>query len=443
MSSAGKCLIVTILVLCLVSTSFSQEKLTLTLRESIELALTNNPTYLAAEEKMEGARAGIREAVAGFFPTLSASGLRTLKEKIMVLEFPSFIPGEPPQRVELDFTRDYQATFSLSVPIFVGGQLRSGYQQAKFNYLSTEESKRQTEQMTVFNTKIAFYGYLLAQEFVLVAEEAVTVAEKHLKNVQTMYEVGMASKFDLLRSEVQLANLKPQLIRAKNSMKVAELSLKTVMGVDLAQPIEVKGELTYRPFDPDLEQALAQAVQNRPEVQQLDYQKMMAAELLKMSRGSRYPTVAITGAFNVWADEFNFKESTWQSYYAVNLAVSVPFFRGFASSAQIAQSKAMIREIELGKKGLEDMIRFEVRQAVLNLEDAKESLLSQEKNVEQALESLRIAELNFQEGLATTLDVSSAQAALSQAKTNYSQALFDYVVSIAELERAMGVSSMN
>ena len=142
------------------------------------------------------------------------------------------------------------------------------------------------------------------------------------------------------------------------------------------------------------------------------------------------------------ADNYNLKEYTWQSYYAVNLAVSVPLFRGFASSAQIAQSKSMIREIELGKKGLEDMIRFEVRQAVLNLEDAKESLLSQEKNVEQAMESLRIAELNFAEGLVTTLDVSSAQAALSQAKTNYSQALFDYVVSLAELDKAMGVGSM-
>jgi outer membrane protein TolC len=99
----------------------------------------------------------------------------------------------------------------------------------------------------------------------------------------------------------------------------------------------------------------------------------------------------------------------------------------------------MIREMELTKKGLEETIRFEVRQAILNLSEARESLLSQEKNVEQAQESLRIAELNFSEGLATTLDVSSAQAALTQAKTNYSQALYDYVVSLAELDKAMGM----
>jgi outer membrane protein TolC len=100
----------------------------------------------------------------------------------------------------------------------------------------------------------------------------------------------------------------------------------------------------------------------------------------------------------------------------------------------------MIRELELSKKGLVDMVRFEIRQATLKLNEAKESLLSQEKNVEQAQESLRIAELNYAEGMITVLDVSQAQVALSQAKTNYSQALFDYVISLAQLEKARGDS---
>jgi outer membrane protein TolC len=99
----------------------------------------------------------------------------------------------------------------------------------------------------------------------------------------------------------------------------------------------------------------------------------------------------------------------------------------------------MIKELGFTQKGLIDIIKFEVRKAILRLQEAKESLLSQEKNVEQAQESLRIAELNFSEGLATTLDISSAQAALSQAKTNYSQALYDYVMSLAELNKAMGI----
>jgi len=269
------------------------------------------------------------------------------------------------------------------------------------------------------------------------------VAEKHYKRVKNLYEVGMASKFDLLRSEVQVANLKPQLIRARNNLKVAELGLKTILGLDLSQPIEIKGELKYQPIEPDLEACLAKALKNRPELLQLQYQKQIAGEMVKMIRASNLPSLAVAGTYNIWADKFNFKEKNWQSYYGVNLVLTVPLFNGFATSARIAQSKAAIRELKLNRKGLEETIRFEVRRAILNLKEAKESLLSQEKNVEQAQESLRIAELNYSEGLATTLDVSSAQAALSQAKINYSQALYDYVVASAQLEKAIATDIIN
>ncbi len=443
MKKTRKLLLCATLILTASLFTFSQEKMTLTLIESIQLALSQNPSHLASEERVEGAKSMIKEAAAGFFPSLNATGLRSLKEKIFTLEFPSFIPGEPPEEVEFDFTRDNQFSFSLSVPIYSGGRLVSGYKQAKYNHLSSEESLRQSESMTVFNTKKTFYGVLLAQEFIKVSEEAVSVAEKHLRNVKILYEVGMASKFDLLRSEVQLANLKPQLIRAKNSLKVAELSLKILLGLDLAQPLEIQGDLTYEPFDPNLEESLTSALIKRPEIQKLKYQKMMAGEMLKISKASKYPTVAIQGAYNVWADRLTFKEEDWQSYYSVNLALSVPIFTGFMAAAQIEQSKSIIKELEFSKKALENMILFEVRQAVLKLSEARESLISQEKNVEQAVESLRIAELNFSEGLATTLDVSSVQAALTQAKTNYSQALYDFVMSRAELDKAVGVGFKN
>jgi outer membrane protein len=83
-------------------------------------------------------------------------------------------------------------------------------------------------------------------------------------------------------------------------------------------------------------------------------------------------------------------------------------------------------------------VKFEVQESILAIRQARESLLSQEKNVEQAREAVRIAELNYAEGLATTLDVSSVQAALSQAKTNQIQALYDYAVALAQLEKSVG-----
>lgn len=443
MKKTGKIFLIIWLLFSVGKFSFSQEEMTLTLEDSIHLALSQNPYHLAAVERVKAAKSKIREAAAGFLPSLNAQGLTTLDEKLFELEFPSFIPGEPPQKVSVDFTRDYQFSMSFSLPLFTSGRLVSGYKQAKYNFQSTEEALRQSKHVTVFNTKRAFYGYLLAEEFVKVAEEAVEVTEKHFKNVNSLYKVGIASKFDLLRSEVQVANLKPQLIKARNNLKIAELSLKTLLGLDLSKSVKIKGDLAYEAFEPDLEACLTRALLNRPEISQLRYQKQMAGEALKLARAVNLPTLALAGTYNFWADKLNFRKDIWQSYYAVNLVLTVPLFNGFTTSARVAQSKAMIKEIELIRKGLRDVVKFEVRQAILRIKEAKESLLSQEKNVEQAQESLRIAELNFSEGLATTLDVSSVQAALSQAKTNYSQALYDYVISLAELDKAMGVGWNN
>ncbi|TET24890.1 MAG: TolC family protein [Candidatus Aminicenantes bacterium] len=443
MKKTGKIFLIIWLLFSVGRFSFSQEEMTLTLEDSIHLALSQNPYHLAAGERVKAAKSKIREAAAGFLPSLNAQGLTTLDEKLFELEFPSFIPGEPPQKVSVDFTRDYQFSMSFSLPLFTSGRLVSGYKQARYNLQSTEEALRQSKHVTVFNTKRAFYGYLLSEEFVKVAEEAVEVTEKHFKNVKSLYKVGIASKFDLLRSEVQVANLKPQLIKARNNLKIAELSLKTLLGLDLSKSVKIKGDLAYEAFEPDLEACLTRALLNRPEISQLRYQKQMAGEALKLARAVNLPTLALAGTYNFWADKLNFRKDIWQSYYAVNLVLTVPLFNGFTTSARVAQSKAMIKEVELNQKGLRDMVKFEVRKAILRIKEAKESLLSQEKNVEQAQESLRIAELNFSEGLATTLDVSSVQAALSQAKTNYSQALYDYVISLAELDRAMGVGWNN
>ncbi len=439
MKKAAKTLIIVSFILYTGSLGFSQEILKLTLEKSVELALKQNPQHLATGKRVDAARSGVREAVSAFFPSLNGQGQRTLNEKVMELEFPSMVPGEPPQRVEIDFTRDYQFTFALSMPLYTGGQLVSGYKQADYNLKSTKQELMQSRQSTVFNTKQAFFGILLAEHFVEVAQGSVKDAEDFYENVKIQHEVGMASQFDLLRSEVRLANLQPQLIKAKNNLEIAKLNLKTILGLDLSSEIETEGRLEYIPSEIDLEECITKALSNRPELKQLSFQKRIAGEGLKMARASGLPSVAISGQYNYWADQFNFKEDTWQNYYSLNLVLSIPVFNGLSSSAKAAKSKAVIKELELTQEGLIEMLKFEVMQAVLKIKEAEQSLLSQEKNVEQAQESLRIAELNYNEGLVTILDVQQAQTALAQAKTNYSQALYDYSVARAELDKATGV----
>lgn len=430
------------LIFILGTNLYSEEKLILTLEKSINTALEQNPYHLASGERVSAAESKVRESAAAFFPSLNSQGYATLSEKLFTLEFPSMIPGEPPQKFELDFTRDYQISLALSIPIFTGGRLISGYRSAQYNLQSAQEGVRQSRHTTIFNTKRLFYGCLLAKEFVKVAEDAVDLAEKLHNNIRSQYEVGMASKFDLLRSEVQVANLRPQLIQARNNLNIMFLSLKNLLGIDQETEIEIQGQLEYRDFSPELEKNLILATQKRPEINQIYFQKKMAVEMLKTIRASRLPSIAISGTYNFWSDRLNFNKDFWQDYYTVNLVFSFPIFNGLSISAQEAQAQATIKELNLTTQGLEDSIEFEVRQSILKINEAKQSLLSQEKNVEQAEESLRIANLSFDEGMVTILDVNQAQNALIQAKTNYSQALYDYMVAVAELNKAVGLEKI-
>jgi outer membrane protein len=418
----------------------AQEKIALTLEKCIDLALAQNPYYLASQERTDAAQARVRQAAAQFFPSVSVQGLQNLDEKVFVLEFPSFIPGGRPTRMAIDFTKDYQFALNFTLPLFTGGRLTSAYRSAKLGYMSSQESARQTTNETVLNVKRGYYNYLLAKQLVGVTEEALGLAEKTLENVKNMFDAGMSSRLDLLRVEVRVANLKPPVIQARNNVAVAELSLKTLLGLDVAQPVEIVGEMTYSPVVVNLEESMVQALQNRPELSQIQYQKDIAGEMIKIARADLLPTLAVSGAYNTWADRFIFTKNTWQNFYSFNLVLNVPLFNGLQTPAKVAESKAMIREIEFVEKGLVNNIKFEVQSAYLTMINAQEALLSQEKNIDAAQESVRVAELNYSEGLITITDLGAAQVALSDARINYLRAIYEYDVSLAQLEKAIGLS---
>jgi len=188
--------------------------------------------------------------------------------------------------------------------------------------------------------------------------------------------------------------------------------------MDISIPIEIQGNLSYEPIEPDMEKSIGLAIQNRPEILQLEYQKRIAEEMWKMARAERLPNLAVSGSFNFWADRLAITGDTWQDYYTVNLVLTLPIFNGFGPAARQAQAKSAVKEIELTLKGLKDGVKFEVSQAE---------------------ESLRIANLNYTEGMITLLDVSAAQSALNQARVNYSQAVYDFFVAVADFERSLGV----
>lgn len=422
----------------LCSISFA-ERFELTLNDSVRLALEKNPNILAMKKRIESAKSQEQGALSNFLPKLDLSAMRTVEEKLFTIEIPSFIPGQPPTVAKFDFTKDYQYSLRMTQPIFTGGKLISAYNQARLNLDLTEEMDSQIRQDLIFEVKKAYYGVLLSKEILKVSQDALSLAEKHLERTRKLLEAGVASKLDLLRAEVQVANLKPQVIRAKNACDLAEEGLKTLLGLSSEDEIILRENLSYKPAEIDQNKLLSFALERRPEINQLKIQRKMTLEMLKLAWASYIPNVAIAGEFNWRADRFSFSKGALENYYTVNLVVTLPIFDGFSRESKISQSKAELERIDYILKGVEQSISLDVKNAFLSFKEAKESYESQKTNVAQAEEAVRVAELNYEEGLATYLDVLSAHMALTEARTNLAQALFNYNVALAKIERAVSI----
>jgi len=421
----------------------AQDTLRLSLNDCIQMALKRNPSYLAAAQQIEAARAREREALGAFLPKLNLQGTYTWLEKVFAVEIPPLFhfPGVPakPIRAELDFTLDYQGNLRLTQPLFTSGRLWHSYQQARLSYQLAQQQVRQARQEIILQTTQSFYGCLLADDFVRVAQQAVEVAREHRETVEKRRRVGMATDFDVLRARVQEANLKPRLAKARNSQRVAYLALKTIIGVRPEAPIRLLGSFEYQQPPVPLEEAIRLALQKRPEVRQAEIQLEMGQHLLKLAKANDNPSLALVGDYNFRSNVLTSKLDRWDDYYTVNIVLSFPLFDGFTTHARVNQARAQLTSADYALEAVQRKVRLEVEQAYLEFREAEERLNSQRTNVEQARESVRIAELSYKQGLVTSLDVISAQLALNEAETNWSQALHDCSVAATKIQRAIGI----
>jgi outer membrane protein TolC len=410
----------------------------MTLDDCISRALDKNLSILEGEEAVSEAIGGIAEARSGFLPNLSLSGSYNFVEGVPAISFP--IPGtNQVQEIEADFTRDYSFQLLLSQPLYTGGSLKGAYRIAKRSHEIAKIDLTGREADAALAVIEAFYGLLLARESVEVTRQSIENAEEFLRVVRLRYDAGEASSFEVMRAEVEVSNLQPALIGARNAVALSELALKSAMGVDVGSEIEFVGEFEEKPFDIDPAEAVITALEHRPEISIMRTQKAIAEESIRLAKAGRHPTLSLSANYDVRADELTFDSDKMEKSYAGYLVLSFPLFDGLRTRSQISQSYSQLRQTDIGMASLEDGIELEVRSAALVVDAALETLKSQEKNVEMAGEGLAIANERYLQGYATNLEVMDAQLALTRAGNNRIQALHDLNLAIAKAKKAMGI----
>ncbi len=426
-----------VLALILCAGSSNGAALQMTLRDCLEKALELNPELLDAKEAIAQAKYGIGEAKAGFLPSLSLNGSYNFLEETQKVSFPDPLTGQM-MEFKIDFTRDYTLQFRVSQSLYTGGRLTGSYRIARSSYDAAVASLERQQSKVALNVIEAFYGLLLAKESVKVTRQAVQTAEEFLRVVKARYEAGEASSFEVLRAEVEVSNLKPAVISARNAIALSELALKKAMGMDASEDIDFVGEFEHETFDIDRDEALRLALANRPEIRLAEIQREIAEQSIRVAKAQRLPILSLTANYDIRTDEITLESDLLEKTYAGYLVVSLPIFDGFRTRSQISKAYSLRRQAEISKANVEDFIELEVRGSLLQIGAALERLKSQEKNVEMATEGLKIANERYLQGYATNLDVMDAQLALTQARTNRIQALHDLNLAIAKAKKAMG-----
>lgn len=422
------------------SSLYPEEPLKLTIENAIDRALENNYSYRISQEQVNQYKKRLMQSLV-FLPQVSVDGVRILEEKLQTIEIPPFFPGGQAEKVTLDFTKNYEFRFQLVQPIFTGGKLLYTFKNARLDLDLAREKEKNSRAETVLNTKKMFFNILVLKELLKAQEESLALLENNYANVKARIEQGMASKFDLLRAELAVSSMKPEVLRMENLLEISHLAFKSFLLLPEEQPIELVGEMEYGTSPGQLAALIDSALQNRSEIKQLLFERKKTANLLKIAYAQYLPDFSIIAQYSYRSDFLKFTHKNWENNYTINLGISFPIFTGFKRTGQIGELRVANRMLDLSMKQLNDATRLEIQGKYLTIKQEYENILAGKKNIETAAEGVRVAEASYQEGLITILELNTAYNELTRAKAAYLQALYNYNITGAELEKITGVVS--
>ena len=398
----------------------------LTIQGCIRIALERNLAIKSAEEEIRASLDRRWQAGAEMLPKFSAqySGTR-FNEDRSILTGTDFATSD----------KLYELQGIVDQPIFRGGYLLYSYQITGLQTDSSYIRKEITRQDLIFLVYNAYFNILKAYKLRDVAEQAVKALEGHRNVAREFYNVGMIPKNDLLKSEVELANAVQDLTRASNNVEVAESTLNTILRQPLNTPLNLKDKLEYKPVPYDLDEASSIGLKERPEIQNADISISISNKGVQVAKSGYFPKVSITYNYNKIGEKLAADDDESWSIIA---SAKWSFFEWGKVWKQVDEAERVVNQAQNNKEQVIDNIKLEVKEAFLKLKEAEKNIVVAQKSIEQAEEGFRISQERYKEQVATSIEVLDAQTLLTQARTNYFNALSDYNLAKARLERAMG-----
>lgn len=407
------------------------ETVAMDLSEAMERAFATNPAINIAEYSLKSAKASYDAARESSLLSISGShstGRGGLNDGLF---------DASGNYLGKNIGNSHSNSLRASLPIYSGGSIKANRLRAKAGYKSAlvgQQGAYNEMRSTVTN---GYYTVLQRENLKKLGQESVDRLADHLKNVQAQYDVGVVAKVDVLRSQVELSNAEQSLTQAKNAYDIAVAQMDRIVGLPMDTALQLDNILVYTPYEHDMDYCLQYASEHCVEMEQAK-QSVKAAEAALLSARSGYqPQVNASAVQNLG------KRENWpgdgRQNWSVGLSVSMNIFDSGVTYSRIHGAKADLEKAKEQYRDTVEGLNLRVRSNYLSMREAEQRIKTTETAVEKAEEDYRIAQLRYMNGVGTNTDVMDASVSLTQAKSNYLQAMYDYNTCRTDLETSMGV----
>ncbi|MDQ6609828.1 MAG: TolC family protein [Bacteroidota bacterium] len=420
--------------------SYGQQKKAVTLGEAIDMSIKNSKQLKSSTAKIEEATAALQQAVERKLPEAGVSGsyLR-LNNPNIHLKTKSNSTGSN-GGTTTDNPKPSQAVYGIinaSVPIFSGFRIKYGIESAKYLEQAAKLDADNDKEGLVLNTIDAYNNLYKSKAAVDLVNENLQSAKARVTQFSNLEKNGILPRNELLKAQLQVSNTELSLLDAQNNWKLANINMNLMLGLPEATEIVIDSASLQTAINlKSVEEYVQAGLQNRKDLSALDYRKKSAATAIKISKGEKYPSLAVTGGY-IAANIPQVLTVT----NAVNIGLGVQYSLSslWKNDSRVKQAEAREKQVAAGEELLVDAIRLQVNQAYQNYLSSRKKIDVYETAIAQATENYRIINNKYQNSLATTTELLDADVAQLQAQLNFAFAKSDALVAYNRLLQSAGL----
>ncbi|HWN93483.1 MAG TPA: TolC family protein [Methylomirabilota bacterium] len=420
----------------------------LSMADALDMALQQNSTIRKGRADLEASHGIVVQTRAIALPKLAISSSYSANEEDSTdrLQGTVSVPGVT--NINFADTFDYadqrwSAGIRIMQSIYEGGRINAALRSARLTREHALLSHQTVIADALRDVRVAYYNVLSAQQQITVQEASLNLLQQELDEMGRRFTAGTVPRFNVLRAEVEVANSRPKLIRARNAFRISKDNLANLLGEKIPRemeeaPLQLTGKLEATPFEVSLPDALGKAFEQRTELAALRKVEALRTEAIANARSGYKPSVQLFAGYGARSSQFSSDLTEELHGWEAGAQLSWNVFDGFLTKGRVQEAEGLRNRTREELAEAERSVELDVRTAYSFFTEAREVLRSQEKVQESADESLRLATARATAGAATQLDVLNAQTALTEARTTQVLALHGYAVARARLERAIG-----